>query len=186
MLQRKKYDYDLIVIGSGSGGSVGAHYASSLKKKVLLFEKGSIGGECPNFACVPTKALLKSAQVYETVQNANLYGISLKTSSFDYEHIWKRKNLVVSRTGVSHGEESFKKDGIQVIKAKATFITPHEVEADNKRYTASKFLIATGSSVFIPPISGLKESGFITFKKGCRLEKASKFNLHYWWWCRSL
>src|SRR3990172_10753224 len=139
MFRRKKYDYDLIVIGSGSGGSVGAHYASTLNKKVLLFEKVTIGGECPNFACVPTKALLKSAEVYETTQDTHIFGVNVKNISFDYEHMWKRKNLVVSRTGASHGEESFKKDGIQVVRAKATFVSSHEVEADGKRYSASKF-----------------------------------------------
>lgn len=174
MFQGKKYDYDLIVIGSGSGGSVGAHYAASLGKKVLLFEKGTIGGECPNFACVPTKALLKSAETYENLQEAHIFGINVKDVSFDYEHIWKRKNLVVSRTGAAHGEESFKNDGIHVIKAKAKFVSPNAVEANGKKYSASKFLIATGSSVFIPPITGLKETGFITFKEAVDLKKPPK------------
>ena len=83
MFRRKKYDYDLIVIGSGAGGSVGAHYARTLGKNVAIFEKGDIGGECPNWACIPTKALLKSAKVYETVQNAHIFGINVKDVFLD-------------------------------------------------------------------------------------------------------
>src|SRR5438046_8654732 len=121
MFKRKRFDYDLMVIGSGAGGSVGAHYARSLGKKVALFEKGEIGGECPNFACVPTKALLHSADMYETIQHAHSVGVHAK-AFIDYEQIHKRKDLVVSRTGASHGASAFKDDGIHVVQQKATYI----------------------------------------------------------------
>lgn len=174
MFKRKKYDYDLIVIGSGAGGSVGAHYAASLGKKVALFESGDIGGECPNWACIPTKALLHAAEVYSNVQEAHLYGINIKAASFDFEHIHKWKNVVVNRTGTSHGAESFEKAGIHLIPHKASFISPHEVEANGRSYSASKFIVATGSSVFIPPVEGLKETGFITFKQAVDFKKSPK------------
>lgn len=171
MFKRKIYDYDFIVIGSGAGGSVGAHYARSLGKKVALFEKGDIGGECPNWACVPTKALLHAAHVYETVQESHLFGINHKELSINYHHIKQWKDLVVSRTGASHGKESFEKDGIHLIRQKARFISNHEVEAGGRTYSASKFLVATGSTVFIPQLSGLKEAGYITFKEAVDLTK---------------
>ena len=160
-----KYDFDLIIIGSGAGGSVGAHYAVSMGKKVAVFEKGTVGGECPNFACVPTKALLHAADVYETVQSAAQYGIKPGSVKLDYHGVKKWKDLVVSRTGVSHGAESFKKEGITLIQHKAQLISPHEVEADGKKYSAERIVIATGSETFVPPIPGLKESGYITFKE---------------------
>lgn len=170
--KKKKYDYDLIVIGSGSGGSVGAHYARSLGKKVLIFEKGAIGGECPNFACVPTKALLHAAHVYETAKNARMYGVNATHTTFNYHAVKKWKDLVVSRTGAHEGHQSFEKDGIEVIEHKATFVSPHEVEAGGKRYSARKFLIGSGSEVFIPPIEGLKEAGYITYKDAVEMEEA--------------
>ncbi len=171
---KRRYDFDLIVIGSGAGGSVGAHYARSLGKKVALFEKGDIGGECPNWACVPTKALLHAAEVYETIQHASDYGINTSITSVDHKKVKEWKDLVVSRTGASHGAESFHKDGIELIRDKASFVSPHTVEADGKKYTAAKFLIATGSEVFIPPIPGLKESGYITFKEAVDFTKIPK------------
>jgi pyruvate/2-oxoglutarate dehydrogenase complex dihydrolipoamide dehydrogenase (E3) component len=167
----KKYDYDLIIIGSGAGGSVGAHYARTLGKKVALFEKGHIGGECPNFACVPTKALLHAAHLYDALKGAKEFGINITHTSIDYHAVKKWKDLVVSRTGTSHGEESFHKDGIHLIKEKAHFVSPHEIEAGGKIYSAAKFLIATGSKVFIPPITGIEDIGFLTFKEAINLTK---------------
>jgi pyruvate/2-oxoglutarate dehydrogenase complex dihydrolipoamide dehydrogenase (E3) component len=169
--KKKHYDYDLIVIGSGSGGSVGAHYARSLGKRVLIFEKGAIGGECPNFACVPTKALLHAARVYETAKGASRYGISVASPHYSYPSVKKWKDLVVSRTGAHEGHQSFEKDGIEVIEHKAHFISPHEVEAGGKTYSAKKFLIGSGSDVFIPPLEGLKEAGYITYKEAVDLDK---------------
>lgn len=174
MLKRKKYDYDLIVIGSGAGGSVGAHHAVSLGKKVAIFEKGEIGGECPNWACVPTKALLHSADIYEKVRDAGAYGIDVDKFSINWEKIRKWKDLVVSRTGAAHGEELLKEEGIHLIKAKTRFINKNQIEADGKIYSAEKFLIATGSSVFIPPIDDLEETGFVTFKEAIDFEKLPK------------
>ncbi len=171
MFRFKKHDYDLIVIGSGAGGSTGAHYAARIGKKVAIFEKGAIGGECPNFACVPTKALLQSADILETVKNAQVFGINVKDISFDYEQIFKRKNLVVGRTGASHGRQAFEKSGVHVIPHQATFVSPYEIESIGMRFSSHKFIIATGSCVFIPKISGLEESGYITFKEAVNLKK---------------
>ena len=172
--KRKKYDYDLIVIGSGSGGSVGAHYARSLGKKVAIFEKGAIGGECPNFACVPTKALLHAAHVFETAKSAKLQGIEISNVEFNYHLIKKWKDLVVSRTGAHEGHQSFSKDGIEVIEKKAEFISSHEVQADGKVYSAAKFLIGSGSDVFVPPITDLNDVGYITYKEAVDLETPPK------------
>lgn len=168
---KRKYDFDLIVIGSGAGGSVGAHYAADRRKKVGLFEKGAIGGECPNFACVPTKALLYVAHINETVKKASTFGIDVTSSKINFDKIHRYKNLVVNRTGASHGEESFKREHITLIREKAEFISPHEVKAGGKIYSADKFLIATGTVPMIPPIDGLKETGYLTFKEAIDLKE---------------
>lgn len=168
---QKKYDFDLIVIGSGAGGSVGAHFASEIGKKVAIFEKGAIGGECPNYACVPTKALLHAAHLYDSIKGASRFGIDVGKTKLDYSKVHSWKNLAVSRTGAAHGEESLRHDNITLVKKKAKFVSPHEVEAGGKRYTAAKFLIATGSSHLIPPIPGLKDVGFLTSKEAIDLNK---------------
>jgi pyruvate/2-oxoglutarate dehydrogenase complex dihydrolipoamide dehydrogenase (E3) component len=169
--RKKKYDYDLIILGSGAGGSVAAHQARSLGKTVAIFEAGAIGGECPNFACVPTKALLHAVHVYETVKKAKTYGIEATHVPVNHHLVKKWKDLVVSRTGASHGTAAFHKDGIEVIRHKAVFVSPREIEAGGKIYSASKFILATGSSTFIPPITGLPDVGYITYREAVNLEK---------------
>lgn len=168
---KKHYDYDLIIIGSGAGGSVGAHYARSLGKSVAIFEKGEMGGECPSFACVPTKALLHAAHVYTTAKSAKLFGTEVSDVSLNYHAVKRWKDLVVSRTGTAHGVESFRHDGIHVIREHARFISDHEVEAAGKVYSAAKFIIATGSKVFIPPITGIEDVGYMVFKDAVNLTK---------------
>lgn len=158
-------DFDLIVIGSGAGGSVAAHQAARAGKKVAVFEKGDVGGECPNWACVPTKAILTAAEYYDAAKIAGKFGIKVSELSFDYPKIRDYKNQVVSRTGAAHGEESFKEEGVTLIKEKATFVSPNEVEAGGKNYSADYFLLATGTDVAVPPIPGLAESGYITFRQ---------------------
>jgi pyruvate/2-oxoglutarate dehydrogenase complex dihydrolipoamide dehydrogenase (E3) component len=168
------YDFDLIVIGSGAGGSVGAHQAASMGKKVAVFEKGDVGGECPNWACVPTKAILTAAEAYETAKLSGKFGIKTGELSFDYSKIRDWKNLVVSRTGAAHGEKAFKETGVVLVKEKAKFVSAHEVEAVGKTYSAENILIATGSDVFIPPIAGLQETGFITFRQAVDFDHLPK------------
>lgn len=166
-----KFDYDLIVIGSGAGGSVAAHHARSLGKRVVIFEKGAIGGECPNFACVPTKALLHAAHVLETAKSAKLYGIDVSHAGVNYHAVKRWKDLVVSRTGAHEGHQSFSKDGIEVVQHKAVFVSSNEVEAGGKIYSAAKFIVGSGSEVFIPPITGLPDVGYITYKEAVDLSR---------------
>lgn len=171
MAKKRKYDFDLIVIGSGAGGSVGAHYAHSLGKKVAIFEKGEIGGECPNWACVPTKALLHAAKVYQTIQNGSIFGVETKGVDLNWKKITKWRDIVVSRTGTTHGREIFEKEGLHLISGKAEFVSSHEVEANDKVYSTEKILIATGTTVAIPPIAGLEKSGYFTFKEAGSLKE---------------
>ncbi len=173
-MAHKKYDYDLIILGSGAGGGVAAHYARSLGKTVAIFEKGAIGGECPNFACVPTKSLLHVVHVLETVKSAGKYGIQTSSPTINHHSVKKWKDLVVSRTGASHGVEAFHKDGIDVIRQKAVFVSSNEVEAGGKIYSAAKFVIGTGSKTFIPPITGLEDVGYITYEEAIDLVEKPK------------
>lgn len=172
--RKKNYDYDLIVLGSGSGGSVAAHYAQSIGKKVCIFEAEAVGGECPNYACVPTKAVLHAGRAYQSVLNAKTYGTEASDIHLNYHAVKRWKDLVVSRTGASHGKASFEKDGIHLIQKKAVFVSPHEVQAGNKIYSAAKFLIATGAKNFVAPIPGLEEAGFISSKEAIDLDKLPK------------
>ena len=142
--------YDIIVLGSGPGGYVTAIRASQLGLKTAIVEKESLGGVCLNWGCIPTKALIKSANVYEYLQHAADYGINVKESSADFGAMIKRSRDVAN--GMSNGIQFLMKknkidvlNGTGVIKAgKAVEVT--DESANKTTYTAAKgVIIATGS-----------------------------------------
>ena len=108
-----KQSFDLIVIGSGPGGYVAAIRASQLGKKVAVVEKEHVGGICLNWGCIPTKALMKSAEIYSTLKQANKYGFAVDNFSYDFGAIIKRSRQLASR--MSKGVQFlFKKNDEQV------------------------------------------------------------------------
>ena len=105
--------YNLIVIGSGPGGYVAAIRASQLGMKVAVVEKESLGGICLNWGCIPTKALLKSAQVFDYVSHSSEYGINIKSSSVDFESVINRSRGVAD--GMSKGVNFLMKNKIDIL-----------------------------------------------------------------------
>ncbi|MBU0696567.1 MAG: dihydrolipoyl dehydrogenase [Bacteroidetes bacterium] len=141
-------DYDLIVIGSGPGGYVAAIRASQLGLKTAIVEKESLGGVCLNWGCIPTKALLKSAQVFEYIHHAADYGIHVSESSADFEAVVKRSRNIAE--GMSKGVQFLmKKNKIDVINGFGKIKKEGKVEvtaADGsiKDYSAKNTILATG------------------------------------------
>ena len=172
--RRHAYDYDLIVLGSGAGGGVAAHLANDMGKKVAIVEPAEIGGECPNWGCVPTKAMLFSAELYEQAKNAEPYGIRAASVGHNWPAIRSWKDLAIKRTGTSEGDRAYEAEGITVFKARGHFLSPHEISIGRRRYTAKNILIATGTSNFIPPVNGLEETGFITYREAINLPRPPK------------
>lgn len=168
------FDYDLIVIGSGAGGGVAAHIASSQGKKVAIVEADTIGGECPNYGCVPTKALLQAAETYQITKHSGQFGVRTSSVSYNYAAINDWKNKAVFRTGVDEGSAAYKSDGITVLRGHAHFLSPWQIALAGKRFTAKNFLIATGTRNVIPPIAGLKETGFIGYREAIALKQPPK------------
>ena len=159
--------YDVIVLGSGPGGYPAAIRASQLGKKVAIIEKESLGGICLNWGCIPTKALLKSAQVYEYAKHADAYGISLKDASPNFESVIKRSRGVADK--MSKGVQFLmKKNKIDVIMGFGKLIAANKIEvtaADNSKQVveAKNIIIATGGRARqLPsmPIDGKKIIGY--------------------------
>ncbi len=155
-------DYDLIVIGSGPGGYVAAIRAAQLKMRVAVVEKSELGGICLNWGCIPTKSLLKSAQVYKYVQYASEYGMSLKGEAKpDFQAIIARSRAVAQ--SMSKGINFlFRKNGIEHIKGFGRLLRAGEVEVtsdagEKKIYKASKIILATGARS--KELPGLKQDG---------------------------
>ncbi|MCB2408255.1 dihydrolipoyl dehydrogenase [Hymenobacter lucidus] len=159
--------YDLVVIGSGPGGYVAAIRASQLGLKVGVVERESLGGICLNWGCIPTKALLKTAQVYEYLQHAQDYGLKVGETGFDFEAVIKRSRGVAD--GMSKGINFlFKKNKIETVSGVGKLLAPGKVEVtkeDGSKETveAKHIILATGArSRELPalPIDGKKIIGY--------------------------
>jgi len=158
--------YDLIILGSGPGGYVAAIRASQLGMKVAVVERAELGGICLNWGCIPTKALLKSANVFEYIQHAEDYGISIKDATVDFNGMVNRSRDVAG--AMSKGIQFlFKKNKIEVItgfgKLKAGKKVEVEIDGKKTDYSADHIIIATGArSKELPamPIDGKKIIGY--------------------------
>ena len=138
--------YDLIVIGGGPAGYVGAIRAAELGAKVALVERAELGGTCLNWGCIPTKALLKSAQVYHYCQTAKSFGVTIEGEvKADLKAMVARSRQVAATTG--RGVEMLlKKAGVEVIVGSATLVSANEVQVGEATYEAKNILLATGAS----------------------------------------
>lgn len=162
--------YDIIVLGSGPGGYVTAIRASQLGFKTAIVEKENLGGVCLNWGCIPTKALLKSAQVFEYLKHAEDYGLTVKEFDKDFSKVVDRSRNVAD--GMSKGVQFLmKKNKIDVIDGFGKVKPGKKVEVDGKEYTANHIIIATGArSRELPnlPQDGKKVIGYreaMTLKK---------------------
>jgi len=136
--------YDIIVLGSGPGGYVTAIRASQLGFKTAVIEKENLGGVCLNWGCIPTKALLKSAQVFDYLKHAEDYGLSVKGFDKDFDAVVKRSRGVAD--GMSKGVQFLmKKNKIDVIEGFGKLKAGKKVDVDGKEYSADHIIIATGA-----------------------------------------
>ena len=165
--------YDVIVLGSGPGGYVTAIRASQLGLKTAVIEKESLGGVCLNWGCIPTKALLKSAQVFEYLKHADDYGLTVKEFDKDFDAVVNRSRNVAD--GMSKGVQFLmKKNKIDVISGYGTLKPGKKVDVDGTEYSADHIVIATGArSRELPnlPQDGKKVIGY---RKAMTLEKQPK------------
>lgn len=176
---KKPTVYDVVVIGSGSAGFSAATTAKKQGARVCLIEKERLGGECPNWACVPTKALLKSAHTLRSAKGADEFGVTLSKLGHDFDRVMAHRKQVVDTItgGGEHGEryvEIAKRLEIDVVFGEAVFLDPHLVQVNDTLLKASSFVVATGTVDFIPPIKGLEDCAYLTFKEAVSLDRLPK------------
>lgn len=165
--------FDVIVLGSGPGGYVAAIRASQLGFKTAVIEKENLGGVCLNWGCIPTKALLKSAEVFNYLKNAESYGITVKEADQDFGKVMKRSRGVAD--GMSKGVQFLmKKNKIEVINGYGKLKPGKKVDVDGKEYSADHIIIATGARSRELP--NLKQDGtkVIGYREALTLDKQPK------------
>ena len=159
---RGPFDANLIVIGAGSAGLVSAYIAAAVKAKVILVEKGAMGGDCLNTGCVPSKALIRAARFLHGLKEAERLGITKATAEFDFATIMERVQRVVGEVAPHDSVERYQRLGVEVIRGEARLLSPRSVEVDGRLLTARSIIVATGARPFVPPIKGIDEVGILT------------------------
>ena len=153
---------DLLVIGAGSGGLSVAAAAAQMGADVVLLEGHKMGGDCLNFGCVPSKALLAAAKTAQNFRVSDAFGTVSQDPIVDYQAVLSSIADTISKIEPHDSQERFEALGVKVIREFGRFISDREVEAGLYQITARRIVIATGSQAFIPPINGLKEAPYLT------------------------
>lgn len=157
------YDYDLIVIGAGSGGISSANLGKNLGKKVALVEKEKIGGDCTWYGCVPSKALIKAAEVAHHVNTLEKYGLKLNGNSpLDAKQVMAHVRATREKVYEEETPEVFRNMGIEVYIGGAKFLDNHRIQVGEKIISSKTFVISTGSSPFVPPVDGIEDIPYLT------------------------
>ncbi len=157
-----KFDRNLIVIGGGAAGLVTSYIAAVVKAKVTLVESHKMGGDCLNFGCVPSKALIRSAKFIHSAKQAQSLGIAKADTEFKFADVMQRVHRVIKAIEPHDSVERYTALGVDVVQGKATIISPWEVDIDGKRLTTRAIVIATGARPFVPPIPGINDVGYYT------------------------
>jgi len=165
--------YDLVILGGGSAGYAAAIIAAEKKKSVLIIEKGPFGGLCILKGCMPSKTLLYSARLNELMKKAHKLGIVLPQEPVvNLPYIIHRKDKIIQGFA-DYKKEVLEKNKkyIRLVYGTAEFVSPKEVRVNNIKIKGKYFLIATGSKIFIPPIEGLQETGYLTSDEALEIKK---------------
>lgn len=169
-------DYDLIILGGGAGAFAAAIKANELGAKTLMVNAGlPIGGTCVNVGCVPSKTLLWAGEVMHQAKHHTIAGIDIEVKNFDFGKVVNGELALVEKLRQERYEKVLKNlEHVAYLEGKAAFVSSHEIEVSNKTYTATKFIIAAGSTATVSPIEGIKEVGYVTHIEALQIKKQPK------------
>ena len=178
-----RFDRNVVVIGAGAGGLVTAYLGAAVKAKVTLIEAGKMGGDCLNYGCVPSKALIRSAKLAQQMRQANRYGLEASRPVFSFREVMERVHNVIRAVAPHDSVERYTLLGVEVLQGYARLVDPWTVEVKlneggSRRLSARSIVIATGAAPIIPPLPGIEESGYVTsetlWDEFARLDKAPR------------
>ena len=155
---------DLCIIGAGSGGLSVAAGAVQMGASVVLIEKGPMGGDCLNYGCVPSKALLAAGHVAHSFSGTQSFGVSGQPPTVDFQAVHDHVHNVIAGIAPHDSVERFEGLGVTVIQGTARFTSKREVTVNGQTIRARRFIVATGSSALVPPIDGLDGTPYLTNK----------------------
>ena len=158
----ERLDVDICVIGAGTGGLVTAAAAAQLGARTVLFERHKMGGDCLNYGCVPSKALLAAAKVAKTVRTSNRFGVNTTPPIIDFPAVSRHVHGAIAAIAPHDSVERFEGLGVKVIRAEARFAGPRDVTGGGFVVRARRIVIAAGSRPAVPPIPGLNKVRFFT------------------------
>lgn len=153
---------DLAIIGGGAGGLSLAAGSAQLGLKVVLVESGKMGGDCLNYGCVPSKSLLAAAKTFYHIKQASLFGIHTQELTIDFPQVMQHVHQVITNIAEHDSVERFESLGVHVIQSSGCFLTSNTFQVKDKIIRAKRFVIATGSSPFIPQIPGIESAPYLT------------------------
>ena len=161
------FERNLVVIGAGAGGLVSAYIAAAVKAKVTLIEAHKLGGDCLNYGCVPSKALIRSARLAHQMKHGANYGLTDTTASFSLRAVMLRIQEIIRTIAPHDSVERYASLGVEVLQGHARIVNPWTVEialndGGTQTLTTRSIVIAAGARPFVPPLPGLEEVGYVT------------------------
>jgi len=154
--------YNVVVVGAGTAGLVTAAGTAGLGGRVALVERNLMGGDCLNFGCVPSKALISSARLVQRIRESEKWGLDQSEPQFVFEKVFERMRARRAKIAPHDSQERFESLGVDVFHGEARFVSPHEVEVNGQRLRARNFVIATGSRAVVPKIKGIDSVPYFT------------------------
>ncbi len=158
-------EYDLVIIGAGSGGLTAAGFAAQLGARVAVVEKSRIGGDCTWTGCVPSKALLKAAKVAHEIRTASRFGIAAHPPVVDMAKVREYVRQAIQQVYRFETPDELAKQGIEVIQNSARFVDATTIQAGEQLIRSKTFLLTTGARPRIPSIDGLNHVPFLTYEQ---------------------
>jgi pyruvate/2-oxoglutarate dehydrogenase complex dihydrolipoamide dehydrogenase (E3) component len=154
--------YNVVVIGAGTAGLVTAAGTAGLGGRVALIERNLMGGDCLNFGCVPSKALISSARLIQRIRESEKWGLDQQEPRFVFERVFERMRARRAKIAPHDSQERFESLGVDVFHGEARFVSAHEVEVNGQRLHARNFVIATGGHASVPKVKGIESVPYFT------------------------
>tara|TARA_R110001606_G_scaffold395664_2_gene568506 strand:- start:122187 stop:124337 length:2151 start_codon:yes stop_codon:yes gene_type:complete len=163
----KSFDRNLVVIGAGAAGLVSSYIAATVKAKVTLVEANKMGGDCLNYGCVPSKAIIRSAKLAQHMRDGQKYGLNSTQPDFSFRSVMQRVQNIIKQIEPHDSVERYTKLGVEVLEGYATIIDPWTVEiklhdGQIQKLTTRSIIIATGAEPVVPDLPGIDDVGYVT------------------------